>query len=68
MLDFRITTRDLQAAGLCVRGTMRWCRDQGLDHRRFLKEGVMASELANIDDAFVKKVIEKVGARHGQQK
>lgn len=59
MSQDRISIGDIQRSGYCVRGARRWCRDNGVDFRRLVKEGLPISELEQFDDEIVRIVIAK---------
>lgn len=41
----------------CVRGSKKWFEDHGLDFRKFLAEGILASELLSTGDALAQHVV-----------
>jgi hypothetical protein len=60
-----IRWQDVRAAGFCLnQGARRWCVRHGVDFRRLMREGIPAAELAHIDDALLRKVIE--AAKNGK--
>lgn len=48
--------------GLCRRGTRLWFAENGLDYQSFKKNGIRASELLAVGDAFAVAVVEQVTA------
>lgn len=46
----RITVRDALKAGICVRGQRRFFASHGLDFLQFVKDGIDADSLKDIDD------------------
>jgi hypothetical protein len=57
--DLIITMNDISRAGHCARGTKAFFRENELDFRDFLKNGIAASELAATGDARAFQVIER---------
>lgn len=51
------------AIGFCAHGQRRFCLAHGLDVRRFFKEGLDDSEVAHLDDAHVKAMVEQARKR-----
>jgi len=51
-----ITARDANRL-FCAIGTRAWCRERGVDERRFFGEGVPASELLALNDPKVNQVV-----------
>lgn len=56
--DPTIRINDIRATGHCVRGAGRWFTANGLDYKRFLREGMPASELLATGDALAKQVVD----------
>ena len=55
----RITADDIRAAGYCLHtGARRWCAQHGVDFRRLMREGIPVAELAHIDDAMLRRILE----------
>ena len=59
----KITVSDARALSYCLLGVRRVCSKYGLDFKAFIREGLDEEELAGIDDAQIKKLIE---AAHGR--
>ena len=59
----KITVADARMQGYCLAGIRRVCTKYGLDFRAFIRDGLEAEDLARIDDAQVRKLIE---AAHGR--
>jgi hypothetical protein len=58
--DLIITVRDISRAGFCIaRGAKPWFRDHDLDFREFLKNGILATELAATGDAIALQVVSR---------
>jgi hypothetical protein len=55
----RITINDVRAAGHCVAGARDWFTSYGLDFRDFIKNGIDADVIAEINDAYGNQVIER---------
>jgi hypothetical protein len=51
--------------GLCVQGQRRFCEANGIDFRRFIKDGIPLDELRGIDDLNLKKAIAVAEAEQG---
>lgn len=54
-----LTVGDVQSSGYCVRGTRRWCLNNGIDFKKFVREGLPIEELEHIDDEILRIVIAK---------
>lgn len=64
--DLRITADDIRKAGHCiVPGARDWFARHGLDFRKFIKEGIPASEFLAAGDALAKSVVDKKKQREG---
>ena len=58
--ELRVYARHMRPLGFClIPGVRDWGVQHGLDFRRFVKEGIPVSELAQIDDVFAKRAIEQ---------
>lgn len=53
-----ITVADIRATGHCVRGAGRWFALNGLDFKKFMREGLPASVLLATGDELAKQVVE----------
>ncbi len=61
-----IRPRDALEVGLCLKkGQKEFCRQHGIDFRRFCREGIPIEEAEHIEDANLRKVIEHVRRRDG---
>lgn len=59
-----IRPQDGLEIGLCLRkGQKEFCRQHGIDFRRFCREGIPVEELTHIEDANLQKVIAHVRRR-----
>lgn len=54
--DLIITMDDCRKAGHCAAGVRTWFRDQGLDFRAFMKNGIPASEFLASGDGQAEQV------------
>lgn len=54
-----IKIEDVQAAGYCVRGTRRWCIENGLSFRQLVDVGIPIEELEARNDVIVNDIISK---------
>ena len=57
MNDLRVTINDVRRAGMCARGARRWCEAYDIDFKLFLKEGISAARLEQIDDPFARRAL-----------
>ncbi|QQE90277.1 hypothetical protein [Azotobacter chroococcum] len=57
--DFLVHAADAHAYH-CARGMRRFFEANGLDFQRFLRDGLMASELAATGDALVLRMLEQM--------
>lgn len=58
MSDERITIGDVRRAGYCVLGARKWCRQNGIDFKIFVKRGFPVSELHDLkNDAVVQQIL-----------
>ncbi|RID91881.1 hypothetical protein D2N39_11640 [Gemmobacter lutimaris] len=60
MTEVRVHPRHSRTAeyDFCFRGLRRKARELGIDFKRFVQEGIPASELEHIEDAGLKMMIE----------
>lgn len=72
MTDLIITTAHLRSVpgltsrpGYCVPGARAWFNAHGLDWRRFVAEGVLASVLEATGDEFAVRLVEHARAEAG---
>ena len=63
MEDLTITVNDLRKAGYCLAGARRWAQARGLDFRIFVRDGIPASRLRDLNDALADAVISRTEAR-----
>lgn len=57
MTDHRLTVADLQAAGYCLKGARRRCRELDLDFRALVREGLPFAELEPLEDMAVQRAL-----------
>jgi hypothetical protein len=50
MSDLRVYIRHQRAAGICARGSRAWFASRGLDWKDYLKNGISADVLRELDD------------------
>ena len=73
MDDLILTRQDLRAvrngakAGYCLAGLRRWAATHNLDFKKLLAEGVLASDIAHIQDPFKDRIIEAAKARTARE-
>lgn len=66
MDDVIVRMRHLRACGFCiVPGVRDWCKQHEIDFKKFVKEGMPASELEKLNDLFANRAVEQ--ARKDQQ-
>lgn len=58
----RVRIEDCRAIRYCVPGVKRWCGNNGLDFREFVRNGVDADQLPH-DDAMIDALIEQARRR-----
>jgi hypothetical protein len=63
----RVMPRHLKAAGFCFRGGRQKASLLGLDWQSFVKNGIPVSELANISDAQVQRIVEIVAQEESEK-
>jgi hypothetical protein len=52
-----VTVADCMAAGLCVSGQRRVCRELGIDYRKLVTEGISSEGWENVDNLHVQRII-----------
>lgn len=57
MSELTVRWRHIQAARLCSRGARKWFTDRGLDWNDFLKNGIAAQTLSDLEDALADRVV-----------
>ena len=62
-----ITHRHCREAGYCNRGLRELCAREGIDWPDFLRNGIDAVRLRNLNNAMAEKVIALAENEHGQQ-
>jgi hypothetical protein len=55
--DLRITITDVSRL-YCARGAKAWAEGQGIDFKRFLREGIAADDLVATGDAMALRIVE----------
>jgi hypothetical protein len=63
-MDVKVTVSDARKLSYCLAGCRKVCRKYGINFREFIRCGIDADELREIDDAQIKKLIE--AAEHGE--
>lgn len=58
-----LRTEDCLEVGFCVRGQMRFCRQHNIDFRQFKTDGIRIEDMAGIEDANLKRAIDKALVR-----
>lgn len=61
--DLIVTMADVRAAGLCSRGSRKFCERNNINWTKFLQEGIPASELLKIDSHIMVDLVEVARAR-----
>lgn len=64
--DFKITMADIMTTGHCPKGVRSWFNANDLDFRKFMREGIMASEMLATGDGQGAQVVARVKARKGR--
>jgi len=59
-----ITIKDIRAAGMCASGARKFAIDNGFDWSDFIKNGIDVKKLENMENPFIKQVIE--AAKNGR--
>lgn len=59
----KLRAEDCLNIGFCTRGQMRFCRQHGVDFRRFVDEGIPVEEFDGIDDLNLARAIEQAEKR-----
>ena len=63
-----ITCTELRDVGFCVKGQREFARENGIDFKKFLAEGLSAERLETINAAALKRVLDRrSGNGNGQQ-
>lgn len=62
-----VTIKDIRALKYCAHGSRQFCARYGLDWSRFVREGIPDTELEQIDDAMVRRLVEQARRREGSQ-
>ena len=61
----RVYVRHLRACGFClIPGGRDWFKQHGLSWRDFLRNGIAVSALSGIDDALMRRVVDKALEEH----
>lgn len=60
-----VRMKHIRMAELCADGTRDWWRDNGLDWRDFVRNGIPADKLAATGDPFAIRVAEIAREDHG---
>lgn len=55
--DLLIKPDDIRRAGYCARGARRWFESHNIDFRKFIREGIPASDLVATGDAQALRVV-----------
>lgn len=63
--DVIVTMQHVRQARMCANGTRAFFMSHGLDFQAFLKHGIQASELEQLNDAMANQAIEV--ARYGRK-
>lgn len=58
MAEVIVRIEHIRAAGICVAGARTWAKQQGIDFRDFLNNGLPASRLEQTGEHFALKVVE----------
>lgn len=58
--NFNVKMDDIIAAGHCVRGAQLWATNNNIDWRRFLRDGVPATELLATGDGQAMQVLDHI--------
>lgn len=61
--DLIVGMRDVRAAMMCASGARRFFQKNNLDWKKFLEQGIPATELSVLNDAMANKVIEVARGR-----
>lgn len=65
MIEMIVTVDDIRASRQCMKGFRKWAPFYGYDWNSFVKNGLPYSELENVDNALVKRVLEQTRKRYG---
>jgi hypothetical protein len=68
MEDFKVTLGDVKDCKLCMSGARVWARSRGLEWRELLNEGISASRLEAMDDAFGNRALAQARRRYGLER
>ena len=63
-----VTLKDIRAMNHCSSGARQWFKSNGLDWMDFLKNGIPASKLLEVNDALGRRLVEfTLKNKNGQQ-
>lgn len=65
--DFTITMADIMATGHCPSGVRAWFKRNDLDFRKFMREGITASDMLATGDGMGAQVVARISKRKGSQ-
>jgi hypothetical protein len=65
MDDFKVTLRDVKDCKLCMSGVRVWAKSRGLEWTEILNEGLWASRLEAMNDAFGNRALAQARRRLG---
>jgi hypothetical protein len=65
MEDFKVTLRDVKDCKLCMSGARVWCATRDVAWSELLNEGLWASRLEAMDDAFGNRALAQARRRLG---
>lgn len=58
-----VTCTELRDAGFCVKGQREFARENGIDFKSFLAEGLPADRLGELNAAALERVLDRRSAR-----
>lgn len=65
-LNFNVTVSHCIRAGYCIRrGVKPWCESNGLDFRKFVREGISAEKFWATGDARARRVVRLAATTRG---
>lgn len=68
MEDFKVTLGDVRDCKLCMSGARVWAKSHGLEWRELLNEGLWASRLETLNDAFGNRALAQARRRRGLER
>lgn len=63
--DFIVTLSDARACKLCMTGSRAWAKAYGLSWDEFIQNGIPASKLIALNDAYADRIVAQARKRLG---